>query len=162
MRIRRRSLWVILVAVATVILVVLLALIAVGTLSLPGKAPPPDLRIYQAEFSILQGENSSGLPWFGPNFTYEGVANGYPFSLTPGARFTLPLLLYNYDTTNHTIYSMSASPPFSLVASSPGLPRVVAPVDLEDDSGSFDLTLLAPNSPGDNVTLYITIDALAP
>ena len=162
MKIRRRHLWIICVAVATVILVVLLALIGLGVLVLPGGAPPAPVKIQEVQFSILQGRNSSGLPWFGPNFTYSGLVNNYPFSVAPGGNFTLPVTIYNYDSVNHTVYSMSPSPPFTFDSSSPSFPWIVQPVAKSDDSGNFDLTITAPNSAGDTLTLYITINALPP
>jgi len=161
-KIRRRHLWVICLAVATVILVVLLALVGLGVLTLPGTPPPPLVKIQEVQFTILQGRNASGLPWFGPNFTYSGVVNNYPFYATPGGNFTLPVTLYNFDNVNHTVYSMAPSPPFIFGGSSPALPWIVQPVVKSDDSGNFDLTISAPNSPGDTLTLYITINALPP
>jgi hypothetical protein len=116
--------------------------------------------VTSVQFTILQGANSSGLPWFGPNFTYSGSVNNYPFSVAPGANFTLPVLLYNYDNVNHTVYSMSPSSPFTFVKSTPAFPWIVQPVDRSDDSGTFDLVMQAPRIPGDTLTLFITINAL--
>jgi hypothetical protein len=161
-QIKRRFLWTIVVAVATVILVILLALIGLGVLVLPGTAPPPPVQVQEVQFTFLQGDNASGLPWFGPNFTYEGAVNNYPYSVAAGTNFTLPVIIYNYDNVNHTVYSMNPSPPFTFEKSEPTLPWVVQPVDKVDDSGIFDLTIQAPNSPGKLLTVYITIDAIAP
>ncbi len=162
MKIKRTHFWTIVVAIVTVALVVLLVLIAVGDLVLPGKGAPAPVTVDMVKFTILQENNASGLPWFGPsNFTYTGLANGYPFVVAPGATFTLPVGLENYDSISHTIYSMNPDPPFTLVSCYPSLPFVVPPVLHEDDGGNFDLTIQAPSSSGQTLTMYVVINALS-
>ncbi|MGC2359526.1 MAG: hypothetical protein WA691_04390 [Thermoplasmata archaeon] len=160
MKVKRRHLWTIVVAVATIILLVLLSLIALGYLVLPGAAPPAPVEVNQIDFTLDQGTNSSGYGWFGPNtFNYTGIANGYPYSVAGGAAFTVPLILENYDNNSHPIYSISVEAPFTLTGTTPVLP-VTIPALLDD--ASFQLDFRAPSSPGVTLTMFVTINADMP
>ncbi len=113
-KIKRRHLWTIAVATAATVLVVLLILIAAGALVVPGTSSPAPVSVTSVQFTILQGTNASGNPWFGPStVVYTGLANGYPFTVSPGGGFSVPITFENYDSSPHTLYSISAAAPFS-------------------------------------------------
>jgi hypothetical protein len=159
-KVKRRHIWTIVVAIATIVLLVLLSLIALGYFVLPGAAPPAPVKVSQIDFTLDQGTNASGYGWFGPNtFTYTGIANGYPYSVAAGAAFTVPLILENYDDNPHDIYSIQVEAPFTLTGTTPILPATVAA--LQDDA-SFQLDFRAPSSPGATLTMFVTIDADLP
>jgi hypothetical protein len=160
LKIKRRHLWTIAVAIVVVVLVILLALIAEGILVIPGASPPAPVTVSSVQFTLLQGTNQSGYGWFGPsNFSYTGVANGYPFVVAPGGGFTVPLVLENYDSVNHTLYSVQAATPFTYTGSSPPLP---VSVYAHQDDAVLQLSFSAPSSPGESLTLFVTVDFLGP
>ncbi len=160
MKVRRRTLWTIGVAAAAAVLVVLLLLISIGVLVLPGTPAPAPVSVNSAQFTILQGTNASGNGWFGPSsFSYTGVVNGYPFKVAPGATFTVSVTWTNYDDNPHTLYSISVAAPFAFSKSSPSLPATL--YALEDDA-FMQIYVVAPNSAGASLTLFVTVNALPP
>jgi hypothetical protein len=153
-------LWTIAVAIGALVIVALLILIAVGVLVLPGTAPPAPVNVSSVQFTLLQGTNASGYPWFGPyTFTYTGLANGYPFSAPPGGTFTIPVILENYDNATHTIYDVTVGGPFTLKGTSPALPLTSPALD---DNIILNLTVVAPSNPGATLTMFVTINLLPP
>jgi hypothetical protein len=159
-KIRRRTVWTIAVAVVATVLVILLILIAAGALVVPGAAPPSPVTVTSVQYTILQGTNASGNGWFGPNVvTYSGPANGFPVKLSPGAQFTEWFTIINFDSSPHTVYSVAVQAPFTFVQSSPGLPQTLKA--LQDDA-DLEIFLTAPSTAGATGTLFITIDALPP
>jgi len=155
----RRHFWTILIAIGAAVLIVLLALIAFGVLTLPGKAPPT-VTIARTQVQIVQGTTASGQPWFGPSvFNITGGANGYPISLSPGQNFSIWVILQNFDTQSHTLYSAQSLTPFTLAKTIPTLPATVTAG--QDDAG-LQLFLIAPSTPGSNLVLYVTINAVGP
>jgi hypothetical protein len=154
---RRRFLGYAIVAAAAVV-VLLLVLIALGYLVIP-TSPSSPVRITATEYTILEGTNSSGGYWFGPDsLSYPGF-NGYPGNFTPGSTFGVPIALYNYDSQNHTVYSVAVNPPFKFVGSNPPLPCVVP---AGEDSANFEFTVSVPNSPGASLVLSVTINTVSP
>jgi hypothetical protein len=157
---RRRQIWTIGVAAAVTVLAVLLILIAAGVLVLPGTAAPTPVSVISVQFTILQGTNSSGNPWFGPSmFSYTGLANGYPFSVAPGGGFSVPVTFENYDDAPHTLYSIDVQSPFLFAGSSPTLPQTLRA--LQDDAYLL-IYVTAPSTAGASLTLFVTINALPP
>jgi len=159
LKIRKRTLWTIGVAVVAAVLVTLLVLIAMGTLVLPGSTPAP-VTVNAVQFTLLQGTNASGQGWFGPDtFVYTGAVNGYPFHVTPGATFSVPVEWQNFDGSPHTIYSISAAAPFTFVSTSPSLPATLAAYQ---DDAFMQIYVTAPSSAGATLTLDLTVNALPP
>lgn len=160
MKVRRRTLWTIAVAVTAAVLVALLVLISIGVLVLPGAPAPAPVSVTSAQFTLLQGTNASGNGWFGPSsFSYSGVVNGYPFSVAPGATFSISVTWTNYDSNPHTIYSISVAAPFAFVRSSPSVPATL--YGLEDDA-FMQIYVTAPNSPGASLSVFLTVNAIPP
>lgn len=160
MRIRRRHLWTIAVAIVAVVLALLLVFIATGILVLPTHGSPAPVSVTAVQFTVLQGTNASGLPWLGPSsFNYSGAANGYPFQVAPGAKFSVPVEWRNYDGSPHTLYSITAQSPFTFASSSPALP---ATLTAYQDDAFMQIYVLAPNSAGAHLTLFLTINAYPP
>lgn len=159
-RARRRFLGALVLA-AAVVVALLLVLISLGYLVLPSASPAP-VNIVRTHYTILEGTSASGQYWFGldGNFsdqlTYPDF-DGYPANLTPGGTFGVPIVLWNNDTVNHTIYSVGVNAPFVLVRSDPALP-IVVPTGVDD--ASFVFTVRVPNQPGASLGLDLTIDAL--
>lgn len=157
----RRRLLGSLVLAAAVLVALLLVLISLGYLVLPS-ASPASVNIVRTHYSILEGTSASGQYWFGldGNFsdqlTYPDF-DGYPANLPPGGTFGVPIVLWNNDSVNHTIYSVSVNAPFELVRSDPALP-IVVPTGVDD--ASFVFTVRVPNQPGASLGLSVTIDAL--
>jgi hypothetical protein len=159
-RLRKRQLWTIVVVVAVAVLVVIIALIGLGYLVLPGTPAPAKITLEQVNFTIVQGTNRSGANWFGPShFSYAGLQNGYPFKVASGGTFNISLVLENFDSADHSIYSVSAATPFVFHTSTPVLPAVVLG---DTDSAVLQMTFSAPNSPGATLTLFVTVNALPP
>ncbi|MGI0155251.1 MAG: hypothetical protein ACREDE_03860 [Thermoplasmata archaeon] len=141
-------------------LVILLIGIAAGILVVPGHSTPAPVQVSSVQFTLVQGTNASGNPWFGPSpVIYQGIQNGYPYSISPGKSFTVPLVLENFDTQSHTIYSISAAAPFTFTGSDPAAP-VLVPAGTDD--ALLQLTFTAPSSAGSTLTLFVTINFLGP
>ncbi len=163
MKVRRRTLWTIGVAVAAAVLVALLALIALGVLVLPGTPGPAPVSVTSVQFTVLQGTNASGNGWLGPSsFSYSGVVNGYPFDVAPGGTFTVSVTWTNYDSNPHTIYSVSVAAPFAFSRTTPALP---ATLSANQDDALMQIYVVAPNgssAAGASLTLFVTVNALPP
>lgn len=160
MKIRKRTLYTIGVAVAVIVLAVLLLLIAEGVLILPGTAGPAPVSVNAVQYTILQGTNASGNGWFGPNqVTYSGAVNGFPYKENPGATFSVSIELRNFDSQEHTLYSVSVSAPFVFSSTTPGLP---AEIPAGTDDALLQIYVTAPSSPGTTLTLFVTLNALPP
>jgi hypothetical protein len=154
---RRRILGYAVVAAAAVV-ALLLVLIALGYLVIP-TSPSVPVRITETQYTILEGTNASGKYWFGPDtLSYSGF-NGYPGNFTAGSTFGVPIVLINYDSQPHTVYSVSVNSPFKFLSSDPPVPCVV-PAGA-DDAG-FEFTVSVPNSPGSSFVLSVTINAVSP
>lgn len=169
MKFTRRGLIGYLVIVASALVVVLLVLIALGYLVLPSKTPA-SVNIVQTNYTILEGKGATGVYWFGvigssgANVSFDDQLtfpnfNGYPANLSPGSSFGVDVLLWNNDTLNHTVYSVSVNSPFALLGSKPTLP---VNVPSRDDNAAFVFTVQTPNQPGASLVLNITINALNP
>lgn len=166
MRLFRRRLIGYLVIAASALVVILLVLIALGYLVLPSQQPA-DVNVTQTNYTILEGKAASGKNWFGVILSNANVSfddqltfpnfNGYPGHLTPGATFGVDILLWNNDTVDHTVYSVSVNAPFSYVRSDPTLPNLVP---ANDDNAAYAFTVRAPNQPGASLVLNVTINAL--
>jgi len=158
MKLRRRRLLSLAILAATVAVVMLVALIGLGYLRLPQPTTAP-ISITGTQYTILEGRNSSGGYWFGPStLDYPGV-NGYPTSVSPGATFGLPIVLWNHDSLNHTVYSVLVGSPFTLVRIVPSIP-IVVPAGYDD--ANFEFWVTAPSDPGASFVVTITINALTP
>jgi hypothetical protein len=148
------------------VVVALLILVAVGVLVLPGTAGAAPVRVNAVEFTIEQGTNSSGFGWFGQSdFSYTGLANGYPFTPTAGSPFNVSIYLDNYDSVSHTVYSVTAGAPFTFKGSNPALPATIPPgvAGPEGPEGVYlEVTFVAPSTPGANLTLFVTINTIPP
>jgi hypothetical protein len=156
-RIAKRTLvWASLFLVVTAVLITLLVLIGLGYLTLP-KAAPNQITISEVNWTILQGTTSGGMGWFGPsNFTY-GHNAGYPRTQTTGTSFGLPWTPQNFDSTSHTVYSVSVgNAGWAVLSSHPALPDSLPP---GDDSGEFQFTISVPSGATGTIVLDVTIDA---
>jgi len=158
MKLRRSRLLEFAVVGATAVVVVLLVLIGIGYLVLPASTVAP-VTVSGTRYSILEGTNASGHFWFGPNnLSYPGL-NGYPLSVAPGSSFGVPIVLWNHDFVNHTVYSVFVDSPFVYHGSHPAVPIVVP---AGEDSANFVFTISAPSDPGASLVLSITINTLNP
>jgi len=156
---QKKLIWAVLFVIVTAVLVSLLVLIGLGYLTLP-KSAPGSVTVSEVQFTVVQGTTSGGSGWFGPStFTYGNNA-GFPRTETVGQSFGLPWAPQNFDSTPHTIYTVSVgNPGFCLSTSHPALPDSVPP---GDDGGEFEFSIGVPSSASGAVTLEITIDALNP
>ena len=154
---RRSTFWTVAIGTAASVVVVLLVLIGIGVLVLPS-SPTAPVRITEVRWTILQGTTTSGIGWFGPSqFNY--TTNGFPTNETPGGSLSLAVTLANFDTQNHTVYSVVAVSPFDVSAVHPTVPRMVPH---GDDNALFQVVVTVPNQPGLSLSLQLTIDALGP
>ena len=164
----RRRLVGYLVIAAAALVAVLLVLIGLGILVLPSSSPAP-VSVTETNYTVLEGKTAYGSYWFGiiesgfnASFTdrlsFPGF-NGYPGNLAPGGSFGVDVLLWNNDSTAHTVYSVSVAPPFIYLTSDPTLP---IPVPAGADNAAFTFTVRAPNTPGASYALNLTINALNP
>lgn len=160
MKIKRRHVWTIGVAVVAAILVVLLVLIGLGDLQLPGTTSPAQVSVTAVQVTFQQGTTADGSGWLGPNTrVLTGAANGYPFLVAPGGSFSIPLELGNNYTSPVTLYTITAGAPFTFASSLPALPATLKA--LQDDA-LLQIFVNAPSSPGASLVLYLTINALPP
>jgi hypothetical protein len=158
MKIKRRTWWTIGVAIAAGVLAIVLLLIAANILVLPSSSPAT-VNVNSIQFTIIQGTNASGNPWFGPShFNYSGVYNSYPFQVATGGSFSIPVELENYDSMPHTLYSVEIAAPFTLISTDPNLPQVI---QKNTDETTLFVDIKAPGSAGTDV-VYMTIDTLPP
>jgi hypothetical protein len=178
MKVRRQRLLSLGILVATVVVVVLVALVGLGYLVLPSSTPDP-ITISGTHYTILEGTNSSGAYWFcfpspgssyatgfcekgytagtcaelACNFSYPGV-NGYPTTVAPGSTFSVLLVMWNNDTVAHTVSSVVVGPPFTGVRSDPPTP---IGIPAGSDDANFEFWITAPSDPGASLAITITI-----
>lgn len=168
MRPFRRRLIGYLVIAAAALVAALLVLITLGYLVLPSAAPAP-VRISQTNYTLLEGKDASGAFWFGVIEANSNVSftdqltfpdfNGYPARLAPGGTFGVDLVLWNNDTQNHTVYSVTVNAPFRYLGCDPALP-IVVPAGADD--AAFVFSVRTPDQPGASLALNLTINALTP
>ncbi len=80
---------------------------------------------------ISQGSTVDGAPWFGiSGVNLTGPNSGYPIQVSSGATFSVSVILVNYDSYNHSLYSVSLDRPLLVRSTVPALP---APVDAGED-----------------------------
>jgi hypothetical protein len=159
-RIPKRTLvWVLLYIAVAGTLVTTLVLIGLGYLTLP-TASPSTVTVSEVEWTLVQGNTSSGRGWFGPSaFTY-GENAGFPRTETVGRSFGLPWAPENFDTSSHTVYTVSiANPGYCIDSARPALPQVVPP---GDDGGEFEFQVSIPSGASGSVALQVTVDAENP
>jgi len=150
---RRRIIGLTVVVVAAVI--VLLVSFGLGWISLPGS----QLTISSVHWTVEQGTTPSGSGWFGPSEFNFTAANGYPKQVAAGGQFTVTWLFENFDSANHTIYSILAGSPFIIRSASPTLPALIPG---GSDSAEIQLTVGTPTGAGSSWVLDLTVDALTP
>jgi hypothetical protein len=153
----KRLFWAALFLVVTAVLVALLVLIGLGYLTLP-KSSPASVTVSEIEWTILQGNTSHGMGWFGPStFTYSNNA-GFPRTETVGQSFELPWSPENFDTVDHFVYTVSlGNAGYCFDKVFPALPHAVAP---GDDGGSFEFAISIPSSASGTVAIALTVNAL--
>ncbi|MGI0052999.1 MAG: hypothetical protein ACRECR_01900 [Thermoplasmata archaeon] len=157
-KLQRRSIWTITVGAGASVVVALLVLVGVGVLILPDTSSSSPVSVTAVQVTILQGTLANGQGWFGSSpYTLTGAANGYPYHVSPGASFSITLVLTNNDSLPHTVYSVSVSPPFTFAGTNPTLPATLAPFQ---DTAPLTVVVGAPSSPGTTSTLLLTINAL--
>jgi hypothetical protein len=156
---RRTLIWTTLFAIAATALLVVLTLIALGYLVLPGPAPAK-LSVSEVEWTIIQGNTSSGQGWFGPNQFVWNASDGYPLSIHAGVAFTIPWSPPNFDSQPHTIYTIIVNSPFQWLESQsrPPLPYSVPPTD--GDEGGFEFVIEASGVSSGAYPLEITVCAM--
>jgi hypothetical protein len=162
-KLARRQWWTIAVVVGVAVLVVLLGLIADGILVVPGVGGKAPVTIQVVCVTILQGENSSGVPWFGPSqYCFSGAGSRLPYQAAPGTVVNVPIPILNVDTVSHTLYSAQAAPPFSVQRTSPPLPYVVTSYQINPEGidGGLMLYVVLPQTAGLTTGLNVTINAL--
>lgn len=154
---RRTLLWSALFAIAAGVLVVLLVLIGFGYLALP-KSPPPSVTVSEVQWTIQQGTTPGGGGWFGPSHFNYSLNAEFPLTVSAGTSFRLAWTPENFDTTAHTVYSLSVSVPFewNSQSSRPPLPDTVPS---GDDGGQFSFVIITPSTPG-TYELNVTVNAI--
>lgn len=149
--------WTALFAVALGVLVFLLVLIGIGDLRLPGSSSP-SVTVTEVKWTIEQGTNKGGLGWFGKGeFNYTNATGWMAPTYPAGSRFTVSWSIANYDTVNHTIYSVSLGSPFLLAGTRLPLPMNV---NVGDDGNVLELYVTTPSSTSGAFALNITVNAL--
>ena len=136
------------------VVVVLLVLIGLGTLILPSPSNPT-VTITGVRWTIEQGTDSNGHGWFGNSTINETGEDGLPAQVTSGGVFTVQVTLL--ATSNKTIFTATASSPFTVVYTVPGLPA--QPIGVDDFL--FEVAVRAPSVSSDSsYIVLITLDAL--
>ncbi|MGD0250933.1 MAG: hypothetical protein ABSB97_08650 [Thermoplasmata archaeon] len=153
----RRAITIAIVVVA-VVLVVLEGLIAGGILVLSSKGPAP-VTISSVFLKVQQGETATGNPWFLPAYVNYTSNDGYPIQVSPGGSWKVVWSFLSIDTVNHTIYTVTASSPFTIQGTQPTLQWKVPPAD---DDGNLAIMVTAPSTPGTTYSLTLTVNALTP
>lgn len=93
---------------------------------------------------FIEGQGDGGW-WFGPpTRNYSNGTHGFPISVTPGAEFSVVVLIITTDVTPHTIESITVDAPFAFAFANAALPVVVPP----GNDNNLVLTLDAPQSSG--------------
>jgi len=150
------------IGIVAAIVVVLLVLIGTGILRLPATSPPT-VTVTGAQWNILQGTTRDGFGWFGNSTRYANDSDGLPLSITSGGTFGMSLTLSNLDSQNHTIYSVTAGSPFTVVTTKPLIGSSGATVIAGSDDWVITVTLRAPSVSSDSSDyLNITLNAIPP
>ncbi|MGA9839868.1 MAG: hypothetical protein WBF81_09435 [Thermoplasmata archaeon] len=163
MKVNRRKLWTILVAIATAVVLVILGLIGAGVLVLPASGPPAPVTVTEVCVTVLQGQTSNGTGWFGSgSYCLNGVANHYPYQQAAGTPVKIFLPILNYDSVTRTLWSVEVAAPFSFQFSLPPLPYNVTSytVNPEGIDGGLAVQVLLPSTPGAVLVMHVTLDAL--
>ncbi len=150
----RRAIFALVGGVAAIV-VVLVALIAVGVLVLPPTSPA-SVTISGVEVHILEGNTSSGTPWFGNPWINFTSGSGYPIQVPAGGSWTIALQLINFDNVTHEIHQVIPEPPFTFAGAN-SMPFYVTP---GPDGHNFAITITAPDTPGGTYSPWIVLNAL--
>jgi len=140
------------VIAATVLVVVLLALVEGGVLVLSPSGPTP-VTITSVHLKIEQG-STDGVPWFGPSSINYTSANGYPIQVAPGGSWNVVWTFYSLDNRPHNVTGVFPAAPFSLKSTMPVLPYAVAP----GDDGALSMSLSPPSTPGGTYAVTVVVD----
>ncbi len=135
-------------------MILLVALIGLGTLRLPS-APPSSVTVSQVDWTILEGTTSTGHGWFGPGSFNSTVSDGFPLTVAAGGSFVVAWAPVNLDVSPHTVSYASVNAPFTVDGTAPGLPCTV-PVG--DDPTPFGFTIGVPTSASGAYVLDITLN----
>ena len=177
MKLRRGRLLNWLLVAASILVVVLVALISLGYLVIPG-SPAAPITITSTQYTIIEGSNASGCYWFyfpgtgasctydhsywngvcsgrECNLTYPGV-NGYPTTVAPGSTFSVLFPMWNRDTSAHNVTAVDVGAPFIWVRANVAIPT---PIPAGYDDANFVFYITAPSSPGASLALIFTIAA---
>ena len=155
------------VIVAAIVVVVLVALVADNILVLPGSSPAP-VTISYVHLIIEEGNVSgpSQGTWFGgPWFLNYSTTEGFPIQVASGGTFNIVWEnIINFDTVNHTIYSVTAySPgnghPFTIANTVPALPQHYI---ADREGGNLAMYVTVPTTPGKTYAVTLVVDALSP
>jgi hypothetical protein len=159
---RRRPFQVIiwgLVVVAAVVVATLLVLVGMGVLVLSSNSSPSPVTVTSVHVQIAQGMTPSGTPWFGQTWVnLTTPAQGYPYQVSPGQSWSVGLLLVNFDNATHTVYRVTASPPFTVAGTHPGVPCAFPG---GSDEGTFLVYVTAPSTPGVTYSVNLLVSAYA-
>ncbi len=153
----RGRLLTVLVAIAAAVVVVLVGLIGAGYLRLP-TSPAPTVTISAVHWHILEGTTAGGIGWFGNSTFNYTTGNGYPQTVRSGGSISIPWTTSNFDSANHTVYSVTTSAPFAFEGSRPALP-MVAPGG--EDDVIFEFTIAIPSGTSGSFALDLTVNALS-
>ncbi len=149
-----RRLVTIAIIAASIVVVILVALIGLGVLVQPASQTSP-VTITSVHLEIDQGTSSSGLPWLGPSSINYTSAEGYPVHVSPGKTWTVVWTFANLDSVFHNVSQVSPNSPFTKPATDPSLPYAVGP----GEEGALSIILTAPSTPGATyaVTLNVSV-----
>lgn len=138
--------------------VAVMAVVVVGLvlyqLLVTSPSPPPMVTVTSVHWNVTQGTLPSGEGWFGPSQFNYTLANGFPKNVSPGGTLFISWGFINYDSQNHTVMTVTATLPFQVVATEPGLPAM-APAGFDD--GALTVSVQVPNAPGDVSPLFLNV-----
>jgi len=159
----RRAISIAIVAVA-IFVVVLLALILGGVLVLPGHSPSP-VTIRYVRLVVLEGNTSSGVPWFGPGTQSINFTLGFPIQVGPGDTYSITWSSFlNFDPVAHTFREVTwnTTPPISgsLITKATTLPALPDLVAANADDQNIEIYLTAPYTPGATYAVTVVLNAL--
>lgn len=157
---RRQWVWTALFAVALAVLVFLLVLIGVGYLRLPSTSSTgAQVTVTAVDWTIEQGTNGHGIGWFGKSqFNYTGATGWFPPTFAAGSELQVSWSISNFDTVNHTVYTVTAGAPFSVARTLPVLPMNV---NVGDDGNTLGVWVTTSSSTSGSYVLDLTVDALS-
>jgi hypothetical protein len=146
------------VVVVAIVVVVLVGLVAGGVLVLPSNSPAP-VTISSVHLVIQEG-NTSSVPWFGPWSINYTANEGFPLEVPSGETWSVVWAnFFNFDSVNHTIYSVTPSHPFTIAYTLPALPHIVAAASEGSNLGIY---VAAPSTPGATYAVTLVVDTLRP